>query len=306
MAGDTTTTQAALVQEVFRPGVTTLWQNDRMLQIFGEPIDQAGDVPRWVVHYSGQTAEEFTEGTALGIASSQGYLDAVLAWRYFRVPVEVTGHARDRLRAGNAVPGYGAALAEALSKAQRNLVHGISTGLMDTSAGGLLNAVDSTGTYAGIARATYSWWASYEQSIGTLAESDLEAALAGLEDQPRITAGMGPVDLIVTTRAALTAVKGLGHTNNAASLIRAEMGAPINLGFPTSGTMIQGIPVVVMPNLTAGTMLFLRRSMFRVLRIRDFEVKPQAPNGDSDVFQISYGCALQCDNPYPQGKLTDI
>lgn len=306
MAGETTTTLASVITEVFQPGADVLWRNNAMLSLFGPPVDQAGDVPRWVVHYAGQTATEFSEGAAAPAAGSQSYADAVLAWRYFAVTVRVTGHARDRLRASNAAPGFGAALPEAMSRGQRDLVHGISTSLMDNSAGGLDNAVDSTGTYAGLARGTYAWWASYEQSIGTLAESDLETMFAALEDQPRITQAMGPVDLILATRAVVTTLKGLGHTNAGHTMIRTDMGNSLNLGFPTSGTMVQGVPVVVVPNLTSGTLMALRRNMIRVLRIRDFEVKQLGPTGDYDEFMISAGYALQCENPYCCGKLTDI
>lgn len=306
MAGETTTTLATLVGEIFREGADVLWRNDAMLRLFGDPIDQQGDVPRWGVHYAGQTATEYSEGAAAPAAGSQSYADAVLAWRYFAVTVRVTGHAMDRLRPGNAIAGFQAALPEAISKGQRDLVHGVSTALMDNAAGGLDNAIDSTGTYAGLLRSSYAWWASYEQSIGTLAESDLETMFAALEDQPRITSGIGPVDMILTTRAVVTTLKGLGHTNAGYTMIRTDMGNPINLGYPTSGTSIQGVPVTVVPNLTSGTLLALRRNMFHVLRIRDFTTEPLGKTGDYQEFLMTCGFALQCENPYPQGKLTDI
>lgn len=306
MAGETTTTLASVVQEIFQEGATTLWRNNAMLRLFGEPVDVMGDVPRWVVHYAGQSVTEFSEGAAAPAAGSQSYTDAVLAWRYFGVTIRVTGHARDRLRAGNAAPGFGAALPEAMEKAQNDLIHGVSTSLMDNAAGGLDNAVDSTGTYAGLARATYSWWAAYEASIGTLAESDLETMFAALEDQPRITQGMGPVDMILTTRAVVTTLKGLGHTNAGHTMIRTDMGQPLDLGYPTTGTSIQGVPVTVVPNLTSGTLLALRRNLFRILRVRDFRVEPLGKTGDYDEFWATCGFALQCRNPYPNGKLTDI
>lgn len=304
----TTTTIAALVGEIFSEGVSTLYRNDELMRLF-PIVDQAGDVPRWVAHYAGQTGEEFSEGAAAPAAGNQSYLDATGAWRYFRVIVQVTGHAQDRLRSGNAVSGFGPALAEEMSRGQRDLVHLVTTSLLDTSAGGIQGIVDNSGTVYGIDRSTYTWWQSVETAVGgALTLNNLQTLSTDIRNQPR----RGKPDLLIAAPNQLQNYINLvtNGTNTLASIVRAAPASQtignLDIGYAPTAVAFQGAPIVEMPNLTNTVWLMLDSRWWQIKRIRDIQVKPLSNVGDEDTYQISTALNLCCRNPYLQGKLTGV
>jgi hypothetical protein len=217
-----------------------------------------------------------------------------VSWTYFRVMLQITGHARDAL--GSA---WLPAIEEEAILAREDLGDLITTSFMGSTYGIEL-AVDYGSTYAGVTRSgAAGWFESTETAHSAALSTD---AMIDLQETIR-NANKGGQPMI-----------SLGNLNQESNIYR--LGGPHlitnqNPADKTPGLMqnrIAGTAYVSVPDFTTTVimMLDMRPRNWAAKQIRPFSVKEMAPSGDSDIMQLSWGGALVCKQPRFQGKLTGV
>jgi hypothetical protein len=291
----TTTSGANAIREAYQPGfVEAVYRNNSLLGLFPAPEGAVGDTNvRWKVNSSGQTPEIFTEGQAQPVAGNQTYTNAAVAWNYFRGMVQVTGHAKDALQSA-----WLPAVEEEMTLLMQDIIDLITTTTM-SGANGLETMVDSTTTYAGIARGAAAYWESTETAVsGALATSDLQDIDEAIRDNDK---GGNP-GLILCPWNQNTNIYRLTGTPFVQQ-------GPVTDKSP--GMLVQsfnGSNIVPLGDFANTVIMFLDMTpgKWAHVVIRDFEVKDMGPSGDSDVMQVSTGRILINKSPKLDGKLTGV
>jgi hypothetical protein len=292
----TTTTAAQVIRTKSESGfVDAVFRNNSFLMYFGAPAAQGGDTNiRWKVNSAGNTSTEvFTEGLPQPAAGNQSYVTAAVAPNYFRAMLQITGHARDALQSA-----WFDAIAEETLLARADVVDLITTTAM-SGTNGIETMIDSTTTYAGIARGAAAYWESTETAVaGPLAVSDLEDLLETIRDNDKggnPTHIFGPLNQ-VTNFARLS---GTPYVQN---------GGPADKGQHLMGPSFAGRPFIGLPDFTNDVIVMadMRPGNFGMYQQRAWDVKAMAPSGDSDVMQLSWAGLPICRQPKFQGKLTGV
>jgi len=197
---------------------------------------------------------------------------ATLTWAHYEAYAAITGTAQ-RIAAANGGGGGDGELNAELRDAVEELTAKISAHTYSGSSSaspveieGLARAVDSTGTYAGLAQGTYTEWASGEQTLATASLSIANIRtklLRPFKDNtgryPDIVVCPGDVfDSIVALFDTKTTI--MVETINTPERGQVEIG---KLGF--RGIMIDGVPFVEDRHCTASTLyaLDLRELSYR-------------------------------------------
>jgi len=305
MSGATTTTLAPLIEEQITEGMSVHWRNMMVLALFGPGTDQKNDTGvRTRFHYNGQTAVEWSEGDAPPAAGYQSYVEGLQSFRNFRVPIEVSGHAQDE-RQDATGDGYMSALAEEQERALNDLMHGINTGLLDTSTGGLQGLVDDSTAFMGLARATYTQLAAYESAVGgALTLAALKTMTRTLRDQPRA----GRPNLIIFSPTIADTYTGIvdSGANFHRRDVTAAPGDAFDIAPAPTAARFQGIATYEMPDLTASVLLCIQREDFYIKWKRRVKVRAMGATRDADMWDATARLMLGCRNPRRQGKLTGL
>lgn len=292
----TTTTGANAIREAYAPGFDeAVFRNNSLMSLFNWQ-DAVGDTAyRWKLNSAGNNSVEiFTEGAAQPAAGNQTYVNAAVSWTYFRVMLQVTGHARDALRSN-----WIAAIEEEAVLGRADLVDLITTSFMGSTYG-LETAVDYGDVYAGITRnGSAGYFESTETAHGGALTTD---GLIDLQETIRNADKNGKPDTILCNLNQETNIYRLGGPHLITNL---------NPGDKTPSLLnnqIAGCRVVAVPDFTTTVLLMLdmRPSNWAPTIIRPFSVKEMGPSGDSDIWQFSWGGALVCKMPKFQGKLTGV
>ena len=269
--------------------------------LFVKKLWGGGSNYRWVVRQNtGNTSVEiFTEGQVQPTPNQQDYSAASVAFSYYRAMVQLTGHAVDAMGSSQ-IPID--AVSSELDGAAQDVSELMNTTFLGATNSGLEVAVDSTTTYAGIARGAATYWESVETSVGgALTITALEDMLETLLDNDvgaRPQALLAPFNQL-TNYARLT---GTPYMQN---------GPPNDKGQQLVAPQFAGMPLLGVGNFSNTVIAMLdlgttQRPKFRVPVIRPMQVKTMAPNGDSDVYQVSTGAAFICTDPMRQGKLVSV
>lgn len=127
--------------------------------------------------YSRFAAGGFYQGLdLLDTTPSDTVLNGAWDWKQAYVPVTVDGLTLIKTDSPDAIADF---IRLYFAQAEMELCEVLATGLWSAGTDskaidGLGLAVDSTGTYGGLARATYSWWAAQERSDTTLSLANLQ------------------------------------------------------------------------------------------------------------------------------------
>lgn len=255
------------------------------------PTEQGfGKNVAWDAGFSGATASSYAEGTDVqtGELNIDAFVPATLSWAHYRSAFQVSETEFDAAAssAGSAdalvrlfdtrVMGSVEKLA---SKVNADLWSGTGTdGSGNVSIVGLQGgALETSGTYAGILRSTYSEWAGNVLANGGVARP-LTIDLMEQMDANIFTGSSMKPDLIVCDPATFRKYKGLFEP------IRRVEGESV-MKYDTSmysEVFFQGIPIFRDKDAPAGTMTFLNRSQVAKVFL------PGSNMSEQDVFKVDW------------------
>lgn len=308
------TTQWAVgtaIRDNYQPGfVQTVYYNNEFLSLF-PVVSQFYDTSyRWKAMTAGNTsAETFTESQSQPVPVASTYVNAALAFVYFRAMMRITGHVRDAVAQSAGEYAGLSLINQEFENAQQAIIDLMNTTFLGTGNSGLQLAVDSSGTYAGLLRSTYTTWASYEAAVNTtLSHSDLTLMRESLRDNDiggKMTLVLAPHNQI-TNIQALTGAPGASNTSLRYDLT--QSGGALQLAPTLNQTMFGEARCVGVGDLT-DTVIFgldpLADGGIKTVVHRELDVRPDI-SGDDDVYQVSTSATLVVPNPKLQGKLTGV
>jgi len=296
----TLTTHAEVLQDEYAPMYTeAMFRNSSLVPLFGPPMmSPGGDSRKWLVHSGvNDSVKIFDEGDASSDPGNQAYVTASLSYLHLQGLTQITGHARAALRSG-----HFDSIDEEATGCIADMVDLYNTSLMGSTYG-LLVAVDSTTTFAGIARGAASYFESKETAVsGILALSDLQDLEEALKDNDR-GARLGSNGLILSAMNQRTRYYNVTG-GPATQMIGDRDKAPA-----LSGQLeYAGMPFIGLPDFDDNTLLMLDMSEnnWDNMIHEDFMVHDQGRSGDSDVFMFTFRGNLICKNPVTMGKLTSL
>jgi len=324
MPGASTTTLSPLVKPVVAAESTLVKFVNRKLfstlRLIGVPefTQDGGSAVEWRINRStgNSSVEIFAEGQAPLSPGSQTWGSPQLDFVYHRGIIQITGHAMDRMKS-TYLPG----------EMTPATLHGEVSGVMDdiedlynntflgSANNGLQIAIDLTGIYASLARASVPDWASFEQAGagGALTTAFMSATAEALRDNDR----GGNLEAIIMPESMLTnyaSLVGPENATDAAKLVRYQSEAgggavTADVGFNPMKASFNTVPIYGMPDLTDTEILFLCdiKRAWGVVTIRPFHTRQLGIDDDSEArTQISIGMTPVCRNPRLQGKITNL
>lgn len=298
---------AASRTQAFTELQESVFYNNELFKLF-EHVPMTGGATFNVKHHTtGVAATRYNEGDAAGVPGSQTYATASHPVAYYKRVIQITGHARDQLRNGSLGAAFFDQVALEGTTAMKEVVDLATTDMLGsgtTSPVGLQGLIDSTGTVAGIARSSNTWFAAYEVAIagGTIALTDFDIVWANVHDAEYASPG---IDLILTSWTQIRKVKGLGlnfGTSNPFGLNSTTGNVDLGLGY--TGLSYAGAPFIPMRDLTNSVYLFLVRNEVKINVQRGMTVDPLAKTDDSDKFMMTWAGGISVLNPKHHGKLT--
>lgn len=317
----TTTTLTTLIKPVpYDQMVMIKWTNRELFTILRsigvkEVQSQGGANFTWRINRAtGNSGTEiFTEGQAVPAAGSQTYLDPALNYIYHRSIVEISGHAMDQLRShyiSDAQVGSANLYGE-VTGAMDDLEDLYTNTFLGSTNNGLQIAIDSTGTYAGQARATFTDLQSFETAgaAGALTIAMLRDTWEGVRDNDR----GGNVQAIIMPWNQTSNYVALAQGTTTANFVRhvneKGVGPSIDLGANFSGLTFNGVPIYGVADLTDTEILMLSNveSDWLYAIQRPLSRKQLAINDDAEArLQLSIASTIVCLNPRRQGKVSDV
>lgn len=291
-----------LLKEVFEtPFVESVPRDNALLQRISKKAAKR-DVVQWKIHYAGnESAGSYAETDEAPDAGMQSYIEAEIPIRLNWVTFGVTG----LLEA--ATEGDGAWLA-ALSSETREALEDLKNALNDqmlaftkenpTDLDGIGVIVSDTGTYAGINRATHSFWRSYvndAEEPRPLEISLMQDQLMELEKKER----KAKVSGIFCNRK---------HFYDYANLLdnQRRYVNTMKLDGGVEALAFEHIPVIPMLGMATGSMFFLDESEFEYRTLKNFETVELPVNGDARKFFTKHYSAFLCKHPGRQGRIDDL
>lgn len=295
----TLTTMATLIKDqFFGPFVQAVYRNNQLFQHFPDfkPMG-GGQYYTWKSNSAGNTSTEvFTSGQAQPDAGNQSWVGLQVAPTYIRAMIQIDGIAKDAMQS-NYVDG----IIEEMSLAMEDIRDLLNTSFM-LSTYGLQLSVDDSATYAGQARGSASWFESYVKDLSSaaLSYSDMVDTYEAVRDNDH---GGNP-NLILTSWNQNTNIFNLSGNQ------AVKVTTPEDLAKGYTGQTFNGAPIVALGDMDDNDIFFLTgagkgasRTKWDCVTSRPMGVKPMAPSGDSDVYQISTGAALINRNPIKDGKI---
>jgi hypothetical protein len=288
-------TGAILIQEnydaQFREAV---WKNNELTSMLPLKKSNSGNYCNWIVHRGANgSVEVFTENQAQPVAGNQSWINAQVAYTYFRAMIQITGHARDAMGAG---------LVDGIDQETIMAIEDIRD-LINTSflggTYGLEAAIDSTTTYAGIARGSASYWESTETAhnaaLSYTAMINLAEAIKDNDKGGRTTHWLMPWNQTTNyfNTAGQQAVKMIG---------------PEDALRGYSYQSVDGKPVVGLGDMTDTVIIAMdmRPGQIEIVEQLPFQVDFQGRSGDSELYQISWAGCMPVYSPKLHGKLTGV
>lgn len=262
--------------------------------------------------YSRFAAGGFYQGfDLLDTTPSDTVLNGAWDWKQAYVPVTVDGLTLIKTDSPEAIADF---VRLYFAQAEMELCEVLATGLWSTGTSnqidGLSLAVDSTGTYGGLSRATYTWWAAQEDAAtATLALSALQSSFGSASD-----GGRHPT-IIVSKQAQYNRYYAL-HTSNQRfpSNVGGQDEQLASAGF--SNLLFNGVPWVVDSHVpadgaTSRDPIFMLNEDYMYLAVSpraDFYMEDfqTAINQDAMVAKLFWAGNLVVTNCATQAKLTNI
>jgi hypothetical protein len=293
--------------------VESLFRNNEVMGEFPMIPFTGGSTINIKQHYAGNTSVGvYSEGDAIGVAGSQSYITAQWPEAHYKGVMQITGHARDFTRNGSNEAVFFDQIAMESERIVNDMIHQISIDMLGTgltSPVGIQGIVDSTGTIAGLSRATYTWFAAYEAASLTsstaIQVADIDSAMSQSQDQPY--AGM--VDEIWTSWHQQFKLKGavgnVGVSNSPVRIISQGPGPQgINVGDVRDQMFVGSVPIKTKRNLDNSIWLGLTKADFFIGKMREFQVDELGKTDDSDKYLVTASFGLGNKNPKRSWKQT--
>jgi len=212
MADFDLSTVTNVLAQTFRPRIVrTFNSSSRLLRLLQIERGEGKNIS-WGIETTGAIGENFTDGADVSNYGIDTPDDAVLSWGLYRSNFKITNlalaTARTSASPADMLRPMGRSFENACRKLARTingvLYSGAGTGTTIAGLHGI--AVDSTGTYANIDPATYTWWVSTENdSAGALLTIDqIRTDIGAIYD----ACGMAP-DFALCSTAVFNKVKAL-------------------------------------------------------------------------------------------------
>ena len=253
------------------------------------------------VAYATTTASGWYDGAdTLNTTSNDQITAAEFDWKFIYANVTITR--KDELK-NSGKTGIINLVKSKVQIAEKTLADNLGTGLYNAGTTtnaiiGLRLAVDSAGTYGGIARGTYTWWSAQEDSTTTVLSLPLIQGLLG-----DCTVGSDSPTVIPTTQDLYDIAWGLLQPQQ-----RFQDTETAKAGF--QNILISGKPVIVDNHCPANHMFMLNENylMFTVHTKENFRFEPfQKPiNQNVSSAKIYWAGALCSNNSRMHGKLGAI
>lgn len=218
----------------------------------------------WDVAFSGNSASTVAEGSDVQDSelASDSNVPAVLKWAHYRSSFKVSETELDAAASSVGVASalmdlFGERIMNAGEKLARTMNVDMITGSgLDANNNntivGLLTALDTSGTYAGLNRAVFTEWQSNLLANGGVARP-LTLDLLYQMDQNIFTASLEEATHLVTTPGVYRKYAGLFESIRR---IEGDGRGALAMGSGASELFFKGIPVLRDPNMTTGKMVF--------------------------------------------------
>jgi len=254
------------------------------------------------VAYAATTAAGWYNGNdTLDTTANEQITSAEFEWKEVYANITITR--RDELQ--NSGPEQMVDfVASKVQLAEKTLADTLGTGLYNDGTTlakaiiGLRLAVDSAGTYGGIARSTSSWWSAQEDSSTTTLTLPVMQGIFG-----DCTVGNDKPTVIVSTQDVYDIYYGLLQPQQRFSDKDTASGGFVNLLF-------NSVPVIVDSHVPSAHMFFLNEEYLKlnVHKDENFRFEPfiKPTNQNVSTGKIYWTGALSCDNSRMQGKLGAI
>lgn len=251
-------------------------------------------------------AEIYSVGDPLPAAGHLNWVQAVFAWQYFRITVEIHGHSKDDAVGTDLGPMQ---LNSEMESKIATLVDLVQTTFMADSAVGLLGLIDDDTTAFGtLSRVTYTGLQGEVTAVGgALTRAGMENHLRDQRDNENVGRPgllMSRGNQISNYKNLVTGAAGLAYNADVSGESRS-----FDLGFPNEKVRFAGIPWVEVPDFVNTEIAFLdmrpQNSPYAV-KHRDFTVRPHDSGRDSDLYEITFAMALATDHPEKHGKMETL
>ncbi len=294
----TATTTASAVAEYFQGLVDTCDStNTPLMNLIPGVVTPGDNAYNWAVQY-GDNASNATmaDGGTFSAAGNALYADATIAYSgsLRQTVYALTGSARDFAKNGNFDP-----MRTEMLSAIRSHRRGTEEALITA----LEAAVDSSGSYGGLLRATYKL-ASYEAAAGgALVLSDLATMDETLRSDP-IDADMSRnviLSAVDRRNEYLAVAVGTGAGDARVTPAAQDL---IDAGLTTHSTAYNGKPWYDISTMSSGTVIEIDLANIKRNIVRPITIEPLAKTTDADTFGITSHEVLAVINTRKAGKIT--
>jgi len=269
MAGALLSTVSAVMSVLYADQLADQIRRDVLLPNLLEVANDRNSACNWRVKFSGRdTAAAKAEGHEVDRSadfSTHIRKQATLAWAEYFAYARVSGLGEATQQASEGQSLFAEELVDAVDELAVLISSDTYVGQVGASPAeleGLTDAVDSTGTYAGLAQATYGEWASGEQTLPA-ASLSLDNLRTKLHRTFKDACGMWP-EFVVCPGAQWDAVCALynDQTRQMVDVVTTQARGQVNLkaagGF--RAVMVDGIPYIEDRHCTASTFYALHSS----------------------------------------------
>jgi len=318
MATVTTSTVTSLLKTVYVPGMISdiVFQNNYLFDGFGPAEDtggpkisgifpiappQGGTSQNWPVRTAVGAAEAFSEGQVAPSPASNTYTTATQSPAYFRIVLQITGHTLDAAKGDGEIVTI---VEREVSDKVRSMRDLINTTMLGSSHLGTI--VDSSTTYAGVNRSTYSGWQSSESAVSAaLSASALEDMVEDLLDADR-GASYEDLMILMPPNQVTNYLRLAGWSGNAVVQPTTLTGGAFDASFHRFQASFQGIPIISVPDMTTTEIYCIDRRSWEWYIHRPLKIEEKPAQDDSYLWHLTCGLMLRCFEPHRQAKLTGV
>jgi hypothetical protein len=204
---------SAALSQLFDPMWTKAMNRQCVLASLISKGEGEGKNCAWDVEFSGASAAAYAEGADASTFDSDESVPATLNWGQLRSSFQLTGTALAAAAGSRGSPekliNLRLGKAEGSASKLLSLVNSqLYTGSGANNVTGLQSALAATGTYAGIAKASYSEWVGLEQANGGTPRPLTKSILDAAERAAYVASGRSP-NCFILTPALGTKFEGL-------------------------------------------------------------------------------------------------
>lgn len=311
----TTTTAASAIRQAFTGEVIdNVFRNRTFFDLF--PMRQASGAAseRWSLVQTGQTGATFNEGGAFSAPDNNTYAAPAIAKNQWQSTYSYSAALDQDLAIGESRV-FNAIGLEAEANLKAVFDAAMATMLGSTGMGWEL-AVDSTGTYAGLARGSTTGWDASENALGgALTIAALQNAQETLVNVERAA---NP-NVCFCAPNQLTNYLNLAGPGAGTSLVRYSTGPgqgviSANVGEDPSGARFGNQVIKPVRDMTTTVWLMTEMNLWRIVywespawgSVRGVTVQEVPPSGHSKEINVAWTGALVHSNPFHSHKETGV